>query len=403
MKKTKILIILLMSFIIIYPSSLEAARRTYGDLLDELAALKKEKQDKANKKALTEKEYNNVSTNIQETDNKINELDLQIQETIKKIEDLNVQINNKKSETKSILVFFQVSNGEKSYLEYIFKAKSFTDFIHRVSVVDELSRYNKELINEMNDLIKQNNILQEELEKQKNEEENERKTLKSQLNSLGTEINKLYNLGLDLDGEIEDLEEEVTKYKNRGCKKRSDILAICGKTTNIPYDTGFIRPVPGDMISSRYGIRKSPITGKIEGHTGIDIAVVGSKEGAPIYAAADGVVYKKYKVNCGGQMIVLHHNIKGQPYTTIYMHLLSFGDYDVGDVVSKYDIIAYMGGGPTTATKFGNPGSYDGCSTNTHLHFTIAKGHISLSGYRNYIVNPENYVYFPYRFSGRTW
>ncbi len=402
MKNIKYVIIFL---IILIPTTLSAAseRVTYGDLLDDLAEAKQQKIDQQNKKQLSETEYNNVASQISETDNKINELDLKIQETLNKIEDLNKQIEEKKEETKNILIFFQVSSGEKSYLEYIFKAKSFTDFIHRISVVDEMSKYNKELINEMNNLIDENNKLEEELKKQKTEEENERTKLRSQYKSLGSQISELNKLGLSIDEEIKELEDLVKTYSNRGCKNRSDKLAVCGRTEGIPYDTGFIRPVPGDMISSRYGIRKSPITGKIEGHTGIDIAVYGSVEGQPIYAAADGKVAYKYKVSCGGQMIVLHHNIKGQAYTTIYMHLLKFGDYEVGDVVSKYDIIAYMGGGPTTATKFGNKGSYDTCSTNTHLHFTIAKGHIGLSGYRNYIVNPENYVYFPYKFSGRTW
>ena len=394
-----ILIILLFPCII----SAQSERITFGDLLDDLEDAKQQKLDQENKKTLSEEEYNKVAEQISVTDSKIQELDRKIQETKKKIEDLNTKIEEKKEETNKILIFLQVSNGEKSYLEYIFKATSFTDFIHRVSIVEELSKYNKELINDMNNLITESNKYQEELKKDKQSEETERTNLRNQYKQLGSKITELNKLGLSIDEEIKELEEMIASYRSKGCSNRSDKLTICGRTEGIPYDTGFIRPVPGDVITSRYGIRKSPITGAIEGHTGIDISVYGSKEGEPIYAAADGKVAYKYKVSCGGQMIVLHHNIKGEAYTTIYMHLLSYGNFDIGDTVTKYDVIAYMGGGPTTATRYGNKGSYDYCTTGTHLHFTIAKGHIGLSGYRNYIVDPENYVYFPYKFEGRTW
>lgn len=413
----KLLIIIPLAILMLVPSELNArtdenlakinlsksSTKTYGDLLDELAALKQEKKDKENEKQLTEKEYQETKSNINTIDAKIQETERKIQDTIKKIEDLGVKINDKKTETNNILVFLQLSSGEKSYLEYIFKAKSFTDFIHRVSIVEQLSKYNKEQINEMNNLIEENNRLQKELETTKAEQESERTKLKTQLNKLGSRIDEMQDIGMTLDEKISSKQEEITLYKNRGCKNRRDILKICGKVASIPYDTGFIRPVKGDIVVSRFGNRKSPITGLEEGHSGIDIAVYGSVEGQPIYAAADGVVANKYKVGCGGQILTIHHNIKGVAYTTFYMHLLKFGEFDVGDLVTKNDIIGYMGGGYTTAIKLGNPKAYDRCTTGTHAHFTIAKGHIQLANYRAYIVDPEIYVYFPYKFAGRTW
>ena len=46
--------------------------------------------------------------------------------------------------------FVQISNGETNYLEYIFGATDFTDFIYRVSVAEQLGEYNDRLIKEYN-------------------------------------------------------------------------------------------------------------------------------------------------------------------------------------------------------------------------------------------------------------
>lgn len=85
----------------------------------------------------------------------------------------------------------QLSNGEKSYLEYIFKATSFTDFIHRISVVEQLSKYNKEQINEMKSLIKQNNELKDKLAKDIESEQKNRDTLQEKMFELGSRIDEL--------------------------------------------------------------------------------------------------------------------------------------------------------------------------------------------------------------------
>ena len=100
-------------------------------------------------------------------------------------------IQEKKEETDNILVFLQLSNGEKSYLEYIFKATSFTDFIHRISVVEQLSKYNKEQINEMKSLIKQNNELKDKLAKDIESEQKNRDTLQEKMFELGSRIDEL--------------------------------------------------------------------------------------------------------------------------------------------------------------------------------------------------------------------
>lgn len=122
---------------------------------------------------------------------------------------------------------------------------------------------------------------------------------------------------------------------------------------------GFIWPFPGvTNITSPFGYRVHPITGKQSLHTGIDIAG-NSPYGKNVIAAMDGTVekiYNRYSANNGtgyGNYVLIKHN---DTYKTRYAHLLSVA-VKVGDTVNQGQTIG----------KCDNTGS----STGSHLHFEI--------------------------------
>ena len=140
-------------------------------------------------------------------------------------------------------------------------------------------------------------------------------------------------------------------------------------------------------ISSNYGYRKDPRTGKRTMHNGVDIA--GGKEGkVNIIAAKDGVVVyptassplncpsnSDVKNNCGGgygNYIIIQH---GDGNYTLYAHLYP-GTITVkaGDSVKQGQVIGKMGS--------------SGKSTGNHLHFEIREGSNSGSS----AVDPLNYI-----------
>ncbi|OWZ83485.1 M23 family metallopeptidase [Natranaerobius trueperi] len=126
--------------------------------------------------------------------------------------------------------------------------------------------------------------------------------------------------------------------------------------------TPSIIPVHGSITSS-YGRRNNPITGRREFHDGIDIA---AGQGTPIRAGANGqVVYKGYRGGYGNLLIIDH----GYGYQTYYAHLSSF-NVDNGEYVEKEDVIGYVG-------RTGN-------STGPHLHYEV---HVNGSP-----VNPSDYI-----------
>ncbi len=115
------------------------------------------------------------------------------------------------------------------------------------------------------------------------------------------------------------------------------------------------------IITSPYGERIDPISGKIAFHHGIDV-VTRPKE---IYSVADGVVtfvrsnvVGKDVTKGGGNIIIITHEINGIKYESVYAHL-EYGSImvKVGDTVRNQQVIAIMG---TT-----------GYSTGVHLHFEV--------------------------------
>ncbi len=123
------------------------------------------------------------------------------------------------------------------------------------------------------------------------------------------------------------------------------------------------RPVDSGWISSYFGQRTDPFTGKPANHTGIDFA---GRMGADIYAVADGVVTYSGDRYGYGIMVEVNH---GNGYSTRYAHN-SENLVEVGDEVRKGEVVALMG--------------QTGRATGPNLHFEVLK-----DGRR---VNPVNFI-----------
>jgi murein DD-endopeptidase MepM/ murein hydrolase activator NlpD len=115
----------------------------------------------------------------------------------------------------------------------------------------------------------------------------------------------------------------------------------------------FHRPIKNRYwLSSPYGWRSSPFTGKRSFHGGMDMA---ANMGTPIYASLDGrVTTVAYNETYGNYVIITHHS----GYKSLYAHM--------SKVTCKKGNFVY------TNTKIGEVGS-TGLSTGPHLHFTIYK------------------------------
>jgi murein DD-endopeptidase MepM/ murein hydrolase activator NlpD len=121
-------------------------------------------------------------------------------------------------------------------------------------------------------------------------------------------------------------------------------------------DEVFISGLPvsaeGASISSPFGTRSDPFTGRLRRHKGIDIA---SAIGSSIFATAAGVVTLSEEQNGYGYMVEINH---GGGFMTRYAHASSLL-VSVGQVVEKGQEIAVIG--------------LTGRSTGPHVHYEVVK------------------------------
>lgn len=123
------------------------------------------------------------------------------------------------------------------------------------------------------------------------------------------------------------------------------------------------KPVKKGWLSSKYGRRTDPFTGKRSWHAGVDFA---GKHGAEVISVASGVVtHAGYKKGFGRMVEVSH----GNGYVTRYAHN-SKNLVKVGDTVEKGGLIAKMGS--------------SGRSTGPHVHFEVLRD--------GKVVNPSEYI-----------
>lgn len=123
------------------------------------------------------------------------------------------------------------------------------------------------------------------------------------------------------------------------------------------------RPVESGWLSSYFGKRTDPFSGKQSFHAGIDFA---GNEGSNVLAVASGVITWSGKRYGYGKMVEISH---GNGLVTRYAHN-SENLVEVGDTVKKGQTIALMG--------------RSGRATGPHVHFEVLKNDRK--------VNPLKYV-----------
>lgn len=147
-------------------------------------------------------------------------------------------------------------------------------------------------------------------------------------------------------------------------------------TEDIVFNGKFPMPCNG-YISSPFGYRVDPISGKNSYHSGIDIVPA---HRAPLIAIADGEVVAVHNTYGAiyGNTITIKHTVDGQTFYTFYAHCSSIVAA-VGTKVKQCELVAYEGGDQKLDP---NPGR----TTGAHLHFEIRR---SQDGNE---VNPMDYL-----------
>ena len=141
-----------------------------------------------------------------------------------------------------------------------------------------------------------------------------------------------------------------------------DLIKQLEKKKNFLASTPSIRPVEG-WVTSKFGYRKSPFTGKRTFHSGLDIS---NKLGTNVIATANGKVSYAAQKRYYGMLVVIDH---GYGKTTKYGHLSKIL-VKSGQRVKRGDVVALLGN--------------TGQSTGPHVHYEVR--------INNTPVNPLKYI-----------
>jgi murein DD-endopeptidase MepM/ murein hydrolase activator NlpD len=280
--------------------------------------------------------------------------------------------------------------GNLSYWEVLFKANSFTDLLDRLNMMQEIAASDKRRMEELSAAADRVATTQADLNTEKEELEQSRLQLDKaqleleekrleadellrQLVAKGEEFQALIDESEDLQHELmadiaqaeKDLkkaeyQEWLATYVPPTTRPGNDTTP----SPQVPSSSGWVCPVPYYTLTSPFGMRVHPISGKWKMHDGVDMAAA---QGTPIYAAKSGkVTTASYQAGGAGYYVSINH---GDGFSSIYMHMTHF-IVAPGQYVTAGQVIGYVGS--------------TGGSTGPHLHFGIS--------YNGTYVNPMDYI-----------
>ena len=340
-----------------------------------------------------EEQQKELNTKIDESNTKLEYVQGKMGETLKKVEELNDSITDYEAqysdlENQITTLENQIKNGsaqiqeiqeeydrkekilkrrtvalyeagETTYLDFLLTSKSIVEFLSNYFMISEIIEYDNNLLEELD--YKKTKL--EEAKQKQEEQEKELRVAKNKINSTNILLNNTKilkeNYMLKLTDEEKTLQEQIAQYKEEQADLERKILASINwaGTMSIKFTGGvMVWPIAmeGTYITSGYGNRLHPIQGVYKNHAGIDIS--GSNvNGAPVVAAADGVVTYAGWIGGYGNCIIINH---GSGIVSLYGHG-SETVATVGQVVKQGDIIM----------KVGSTGN----STGPHVHFEIRK------------------------------
>lgn len=292
---------------------------------------------------------------LQATLNQLDASQEQLQTTVQKYKDAiaKKEQHNKMMDSRLVL---QYENGPVAYLDVLLSFKSFGEFVGHLENVEAIAAQDKEIL-EMKqkleaDLAGQKAQFEQAVAKVKKlsiQRQNNIASLEAvehQKEQLMSKLNKEIE-------EMEEISEEAEQQLKEFAKKASQLEAKKNRLKN--YYKGGKLGVPlksAYRLSSPFGYRTHPISGKKKLHAGMDMA---APKGTPVYAAESGVVTVAQSWSGYGNCIVINH---GGGISTLYGHLMNGGIYvKKGQTVKR-------------GQKIGGVGS-TGQSTGNHLHFEV--------------------------------
>ncbi len=359
-KRILCLILAVLSAVIITASSsvFSAANTASSELTaleNKLAAATESREAAEAAVAEAQTGYADSLAKKQAIDNKIYALDIEIEATVALIDGYNKQIEEKNleitAENEKLDAAYNIvrerirakrEDGNIDFLSIIFESNGLTELFMEIDRFTCMLEYDKQLLETYNDSIESLKNLRAELTEAKAALDTQVKNLGERKSDLEADLAEAKKLVATSENKLASAEEDlenVAAMEEQYSKEREELLEYLARTTNQSYVGGeFLWPLPAEYmsISSGYGQRIHPVTGKPQFHRGIDIP---APYGTEIYAVNDGTVVECSYNYADGYYITVSH---GGGIASFYSHLSRYR-VNVGDKVTKGQVIANVG------------------------------------------------------------
>jgi murein DD-endopeptidase MepM/ murein hydrolase activator NlpD len=241
-------------------------------------------------------------------------------------------------------------HGQLSYIDVLFGAQDFSDFMTRMDILKRIIKYDYDLVSKVQQDRQTVVTARDALEKDK----------AAQVLLVADAKSKRDDM-LDKKRAKDRLMDKMRYDRDTSERAYQELIAASKQVENLirmsryqyagsPSGSGaMIWPISGE-ITSPFGWRVHPITGDSRFHSGIDIA---GDYGDPIRAAAAGTVIYAGWISGYGNAVILDN---GGGVTTLYGHNQSLAVSE-GQTVAQGQVISYCGS--------------TGNSTGPHCHFEV--------------------------------
>ena len=336
----------------------------------------KNKQQELNESRAKEKslgdQVNSLEQQINSKQSDIDELEASISEAQAKLETLEEELAaaeekvNTQNENLNARLRNMYKNGSVGFIDVLMDSGSFSEFLNNLSLVEKVYTSDQDVLEELQKAYDEIDAKKKEIETLQAELSESKATMEEQKSSLEADKASVEKKKSEIAADSAETQRELDKLEADAQALTSSIRDSGSSSSSSKYNGGIMAwPVPScHTVSSGYGGRIHPTTGKYKFHGGLDIP--GSYGSAIVAANSGKVIWAGNRGDSYGNYVIIDH---GGGVSTLYGH--------------SSKVLVRTGQSVSRGQRIANVGS-TGRSTGPHCHFEVR-----INGSR---VNPNPYV-----------
>ena len=336
----------------------------------------KNKQQELNESRAKEKslgdQVNSLEQQINSKQSDIDELEASISEAQAKLETLEEELAaaeekvNTQNENLNARLRNMYKNGSVGFIDVLMDSGSFSEFLNNLSLVEKVYTSDQDVLEELQKAYDEIDAKKKEIETLQAELSESKATMEEQKSSLEADKASVEKKKSEIAADSAETQRELDKLEADAQALTSSIRNSGSSSSSSKYNGGIMAwPVPScHTVSSGYGGRIHPTTGKYKFHGGLDIP--GSYGSAIVAANSGKVIWAGNRGDSYGNYVIIDH---GGGVSTLYGH--------------SSKVLVRTGQRVSRGQRIANVGS-TGRSTGPHCHFEVR-----INGSR---VNPNPYV-----------